>query len=89
MFKEGKSFDEVKNVVEGGLDTSIKNIDEFIGGNKSFDDVLDDCRPKKTKTLTVNLKPGKSKTVKIYFGKYPVSKPTRWTYKILQFWYKQ
>lgn len=54
-----------------------------------FDDVLDDCRPKKTKTLTVNLKPGKSKTVKIYFGKYPVSKPTRWTYKILQFWYKQ
>lgn len=53
-----------------------------------FDDVLDDCRPKKTKTLTVNLKPGKSKTVKIYFGKYPVSKP-RWTYKILQFWYKQ
>ena len=42
MFKEGKSFDEVKNVVEGGLDTSIKNIDEFIGGNKSFDDVLDD-----------------------------------------------
>lgn len=54
-----------------------------------FDDVLDDCRPKKTKTLIVNLKPGKSKTVKIYFGKYPVSKPTRWTYKILQFWYKQ
>lgn len=54
-----------------------------------FDDVLDDCRPKKTKTLTVNLKPGKSKTVKIYFGKYPVSKPPRWTYKILQFWYKQ
>ena len=42
MFKEGKSFDEVKKVVEGGLDTSIKNIDEFIGGNKSFDDVLDD-----------------------------------------------
>jgi len=28
--------------IEGGLDTSIKNIDEFIGGNKSFDDVLDD-----------------------------------------------
>ena len=28
--------------VKGGLDTSIKNIDEFIGGNKSFDDVLDD-----------------------------------------------
>ena len=27
---------------EGGLDASIKNIDEFIGGNKSFDDVLDD-----------------------------------------------
>ena len=27
---------------KGGLDTSIKNIDEFIGGNKSFDDVLDD-----------------------------------------------
>lgn len=27
---------------EGGLDTSIKNIDEFIGENKSFDDVLDD-----------------------------------------------
>ena len=25
--------------IEGGLDTSIKNIDEFIGGNKSFDDV--------------------------------------------------
>ena len=42
MFKEGKSFDEVKKVVESGLDTSIKNIDEFIGGNKSFDDVLDD-----------------------------------------------
>ena len=29
---------------KGGLDTSIKNIDEFIGGNKSFDDVLDDER---------------------------------------------
>ena len=28
--------------IEDGLDTSIKNIDEFIGGNKSFDDVLDD-----------------------------------------------
>ena len=27
---------------KGGLDTSKKNIDEFIGGNKSFDDVLDD-----------------------------------------------
>ena len=31
-----------ESVDEGGLDTSIKNIDEFIGGNKSFDDVLDD-----------------------------------------------
>ena len=30
------------DVLEGGLDASIKNIDEFIGGNKSFDDVLDD-----------------------------------------------
>ena len=30
------------DVVEGGLDASIKNIDEFIGGNKSFDEVLDD-----------------------------------------------
>ena len=34
-----KNADEV---VKRGLDTSIKNIDEFIGGNKSFDDVLDD-----------------------------------------------
>lgn len=31
-----------KSGSKGGLDTSIKNIDEFIGGNKSFDDVLDD-----------------------------------------------
>ena len=31
-----------ESVDEGGLDTSMKNIDEFIGGNKSFDDVLDD-----------------------------------------------
>ena len=53
-----------------------------------FDDVWDDCRPKKTKTLTANIKPDKSKTVKIYFGKYPVSRPTRWSYKILKFWYK-
>lgn len=53
-----------------------------------FDDVMDDCRPKKTKTFTVNLKPNQSKTVKIYFGKYPVSRPTRWNYKVLQFWYK-
>ena len=33
---------EYKSGSKGGLDTSIKNIDEFIGGNKSFDDVLDD-----------------------------------------------
>ena len=32
----------VESGSKGGLDTSIKNIDEFIGGNKSFDDVLDD-----------------------------------------------
>ena len=33
---------EYESGSKGGLDTSIKNIDEFIGGNKSFDDVLDD-----------------------------------------------
>ncbi len=33
---------ELEEAIKGGLDTSIKNIDEFIGGGKSFDDVLDD-----------------------------------------------
>ena len=41
-----KTIEKLDGVIEsgskGGLDTSIKNIDEFIGGNKSFDDVLDD-----------------------------------------------
>ena len=31
-----------KGVFDGGLDASIKNIDYFIEGTKSFDDVLDD-----------------------------------------------
>ena len=31
-----------RDTIKGGTDVSIKNIDEFIGGNKSFDDVLDD-----------------------------------------------
>ena len=32
----------MKSGTGGGIDNSINNIDEFIKGNKSFDDVLDD-----------------------------------------------
>lgn len=42
LFKDGWSVESIKWILESGLDTSIKNIDEFIRGNKSFDDVLDD-----------------------------------------------
>ena len=38
--KDGKESDTID--YENGSDTSIKNINEFIEGNKSFDDVLDD-----------------------------------------------
>ena len=42
MAKQDAFLKVEKVTAEGGLNTSIKNIDEFIGGNKSFDDVLDD-----------------------------------------------
>lgn len=53
-----------------------------------FDDAWDDMKPVKKKNVKVNIKPGKSQTVKIYFGKYPVLAPNRWKYEILQFWYR-
>lgn len=53
-----------------------------------FDDAWDDTKPVKKKNVKVNIKPGKSQTVKIYFGKYPVLAPNRWKYEILQFWYR-
>ena len=42
MAKQDAFLNDEKITAEGGLDASIKNIDEFIGGNKAFDDVLDD-----------------------------------------------
>ena len=53
-----------------------------------FDDAWDDMKPVKKKNVKVNIKPDKSQTVKIYFGKYPVLAPNRWKYEILQFWYR-
>lgn len=34
--------DAGSNAIDGELKTSLKNIDDFIAGNKNFDDVLDD-----------------------------------------------
>ena len=36
---KGKAVDEA---IEGSVDASLKNINEFVQGNRSFDDVLDD-----------------------------------------------
>ena len=42
MFKEGKSFDEVKKVVEGGLSESVLKT----SGIKTWDEILDMLKTK-------------------------------------------
>ncbi|MGP6149726.1 hypothetical protein [Priestia flexa] len=40
--KKGKEVEPVQGVVKGTGNVNLKNIDEFIDGTKTFDDVVDD-----------------------------------------------